>query len=34
MKRRRFLQNTPFHLKGKGGKTCQSINQSSIAILI
>jgi hypothetical protein len=33
MKRRRFGQNAPFHLKGKGGKTCQSTNQSSICDL-
>jgi hypothetical protein len=33
MKRRRFGQNTPFHLKGKGSKTRQSTNQSSICDL-
>jgi hypothetical protein len=34
MKRHRFGQNTPFHLKGKSGKNlCQSPNQSSICNL-
>jgi hypothetical protein len=33
MKWRRLRQNTPFHLKEKGGKMCQSPNQSSICDL-
>jgi hypothetical protein len=33
MKRRRFGQNAPFHLKEKGGKMCQSPNQSLICDL-
>jgi hypothetical protein len=33
MKRRHFGQNAPFHLKEKGGKMCQSPNQSSICDL-
>jgi hypothetical protein len=33
MKRRRFGQNAPFHLKGKGGKMWQSSHWSSICDL-